>query len=286
MEQASVRRGWGFRLGLALLFLVALGFGGAAFLSYLETSLVATGPNGKTTPATVGLKYGRVAITSHGRTLDGYLVRADPVACPDAPALVIFHGLGQTISQWVAAQLFLHDHCVSSLVFDYAGSGDSSRGGSIADIAEDAPAVYAFAQTGFQGARVFVLGHGFANAPLLEAAAAFPQRPSGIIIANAAASLRATTSRSPSYGLIAAVLPDWWNNVTAVVGVRAPLLVIGSDGDTVNPIQDTRDIYAVANQPKALAEPPGFDHDALYRAPNEAWWQPVLDFMKARPAGR
>jgi len=159
VEQVKPRRGWSFRIGLTLLMLVALGFSGAALATYLEATLLDTGPNGRTTPATVGLKFERVSIASRGRALDGYLVRADAAACEDAPALLIFHGLGETISQWVGAQLVLHDHCVSSLVFDYAGSGDSARPGALADIGNDAQAVYAFAKSAFRGARLFVLGH-------------------------------------------------------------------------------------------------------------------------------
>ena len=130
---------WSFRLGLTLLVVVALGFGLAALMNYLEADVLSTGPNGPQTPAAVGLKFERVAIPSGASVLDGYLVRADAVACVDPPALLIFHGVKETISEWVGAQLFLHDHCVSSLVFDYAGSGNSSKPGSLAAITADAP---------------------------------------------------------------------------------------------------------------------------------------------------
>ncbi len=284
MEQKSARQSLSFRLGLALLVVVALGFGLAALMNYLESDVLSTGPNGPTTPATVGLKFERVSIASQGRVLDGYLVRADAAACNDPPALLIFHGLKETISQWVGTQLFLHDHCVSSLVFDYAGSGDSSRPGSVTAIAEDAPTVYAFARKSFANTPLFILGHSLANAPLLEAAAKFKPAPAGIIVANAFASLRGVTARSKSYGVLAALMPDWWNNVIAVVAVHAPVLVVCSDSDTVNPVEDSRDIFAAANQPKSLVVLHGFKHNALYRQPDEAWWQSALAFMKPGPA--
>ena len=232
---------------------------------------------------TVGLKFERVAIASSGRVLDGYLVRADPVACADAPALLIFHGVKETISQWVGAQLFLHDHCVSSLVYDYAGSGDSSRPGSLATIGEDAPVVYKFARNSFPGARLYLFGHALGNAPMLEAAATFSPRPAGIVVANAFASLRGIAARSRSYGVFATLIPDWWNNVIAVAKLHTQVLVVCSDGDSVNPVDDSRDIFAVAIGPKSLAVLHGFGHDALYRQPDETWWQPVLTFLQ-KPA--
>ena len=231
----------------------------------------------------MGLKFERAVIVSAGRVLDGYLVRADPVACADAPALLIFHGVGETISQWVGAQLFLHDHCVSSLVFDYAGSGDSSRPGSLAALTEDAPAAYNFARTAFAGSRLFVLGHSLGNGPMLETAPRFAPRPDGVIAANAFASLRAITARSRGYGVLAPLMPDWWNNVVSVVKLRAPLLVVCSDADAVHPVEDSRDIFAAAGQPKALVVLRGFRHNAIYREPNEAWWQSVLAFMQKPP---
>ena len=280
-QVGSAWQTWSFRLGLALLLVLALGFGVAALMNYLETKILSTGPNGPETPATMGLAFERVAIASRDRVLDGYLVRADG-ACSDPPALLIFHGVKETISEWVGAQRFLHQHCVSSLVFDPAGSGDSSRPGSLAALTEDAPAVYAFARKSFAGAKLFVLGHSLGNGPMLEAASRFAPRPDGIVVANAFASLRGVTARSQTYGAFAMLMPDWWNNVIAVAKLKAPVLVICSDNDGVNPVDDSRDIFAAAAGPKAIAVLHGFRHNALYRKPDEAWWQPVLSFL-AKP---
>jgi len=209
-------------------------------------------------------------------------VRAD-AKCPDAPAVLIFHGVKETISQWVGAQKFLHDHCVSSLVFDYAGSGNSSRPGSLAAITEDAPAVYEFTRKSFPRTRLYLLGHSMGNGPMLEAAPKFSHPPDGIIVANAFASLRGVAGRSDIYGVFAMFMPDWWDNVIAIAKLRSQVLVVCSDADTVNPVDDARDIFAAANDPKSLAILHGFPHNALYRHPDEAWWRPALTFL-AHPA--
>src|SRR5208282_815612 len=96
-----------------------------------------TGPNGAETPATVGLAFDRLKIPSGHRILDAYLVRA-AATCQPRVAVLIFHGVMETISEWVLAQRFLYDHCISSIVFDYSGHGDSSRPGTIAHLNEDA----------------------------------------------------------------------------------------------------------------------------------------------------
>lgn len=90
--------------------------------------MISTGPNGPETPSTAGLAYERLKIPTGSRLLDAYLVEA-PFTCQSRAALLIFHGVGETISQWVSVQLLLHDHCISSVVFDYSGNGDSSPRG-------------------------------------------------------------------------------------------------------------------------------------------------------------
>lgn len=91
------------------------------------------GPNGPETPATVELTFVRLKIASGNRVLDGYLVRA-PVNCQPRIAVLIFRGVMETISEWVTAQKFLSNHCISSVVFDYSGHGDSSRPGTVGQL--------------------------------------------------------------------------------------------------------------------------------------------------------
>ena len=103
--------------------------------------MIATGPNGPETPTSVGLRYERWKIPSGGRSLDAYLVQAAPDCHPRA-ALLIFHGVGETISHWVGVQRLLYDHCISSVVFDYSGDGDSTGRGSVENLDQDASATY------------------------------------------------------------------------------------------------------------------------------------------------
>ncbi|MGB8596679.1 MAG: hypothetical protein WCD48_14345, partial [Candidatus Sulfotelmatobacter sp.] len=89
-------------------------------LNFESKTFLNTGPNGPETPATVGLAFDRLKISSGGRVLDAYLVRAS-AACQPRVAVLIFHGVMETISEWILAQRFLYDHCISSIVFDYSG---------------------------------------------------------------------------------------------------------------------------------------------------------------------
>ena len=255
----------------------------ASIMDRAGAKVLTTGPNGPETPASVGLAFERVSIPSGSRRLDGYLVRAD-AGCRDAPALLIFHGLGATISRLVKAQRFLHDHCVSSLVFDYTGSGDSPRPASFSAVNADVPAAYEFARRAFApDVRLFVLGHSMGNAPMLEGLPRFSRPPDGIVVASAFSTLRASTARQGAYGMFAWVMPDVWDNILAVKAVHGRVLVLHSDADQINPLKEGQAIFAAANEPKTMSVVHGLTHNAPFNDPSEAWWEPVLQFMRTRP---
>ena len=271
---------------LRVLLIVAILLG-ALFLAsrfvarnMMETRALTTGPNGPETPATAGVPFERVAIPSGTRRLDSYVVTAG-LSCQNPPVVLIYHGVQETISEWVKAQRFLYDHCVSSVVFDYTGSGDSSRPARFEAVGEDSVAAYEFAQSRFPGKRLYVLGHSMGNGPMLEAAPHFSSRPAGAIVANAFASLRAFTSPNLFYRILSYTIPDWWDNVKSVAALQVPVLVVHSDTDQVNPVNGGRKIFSAARQPKELVILHGFSHNSLYQHPSEDWWSKALAFMSA-----
>lgn len=263
---------------LGLLF----GAGRLAARHLMEKLALTTGPNGPETPAAFGVPFERIEIPSGPRRLDSYVVMASS-SCTDAPVLLIYHGVQETISDWVKAQKFLYDHCISSVIFDPTGSGNSSRPARIEAIGEDSIAAYVFTIRRFPGRRVYVLGHSMGNGPMLEAVPHFSSPPAGVIVANAFASLHSqgAIQRHLLYRLLAYTIPDWWDNVNAVQKIHVPLLVIHSDTDHVNPVSGGRSIYAAAQQPKTLTILHGYNHNALYQQPSETWWSSVLAFVEA-----
>jgi hypothetical protein len=200
--------------------------------------------------------------------------------CGDAPAILIFHGLGETISRWVPAQQILHRSCVSSLVFDYTGIGNSSGVPSFEGVNGDIAAAYKFARERFVGSRLYVLGHSMGNAPMLIAAPTLSPAPDGVIVGNAFSTLRASMERT-GYGWMTWMMPDVWDNTRAIRGVHVPVLVVAGDADKVNPPAEGRALFAAANEPKSLAVMPGLKHNALHRDPTGAWWAPVFQFVRA-----
>ena len=240
---------------------------------------LSTGPNGAQTPASLGVPFERVSIPSGSRRLDGYLVRA-PSDCKDPPAILLYHGFKETVSDWPAAQAILWRHCVSSLVFDSSGQGDSTRPASLGHLAEDVPAAWTFARASFAApTRLYVMGHSMGDALMLAAEPGLEPQPAGVIVADTFSSLKDFWAAHGTNGLALALVPPVWDNAKAIRQVRAPVLVVQSDADRMTPLEQGERVYAAANQPKRLAVLHGYKHNGLRFRTTDAWWVPVLDFV-------
>lgn len=261
-----------------MLFVLALS---PLMLDRLERAMISTGPNGPETPATIGLAYERLKIPSGNRLLDAYLVEASPNCRPRA-ALLIFHGVGETISQWVNVQRLLMDRCISSVVFDYSGNGDSSPPGTVHNLHEDAIAAYTLFHARFAASgSVCTLGFSMGNAVMLDAYTEFHPEPACMIVGSAFSSAR--DGAVDAWGIpawMAHLLPDQWNNVTAIAGNHSSLLVVHSEPDRANPLWMGERVYRAAPQPKRIVVLHGLRHNAAYTGPIEQWWTPVITFIE------
>jgi hypothetical protein len=157
---------------ILLTFVVILTASFPLLLNRLERNMISTGPNGPETPGSVGLSYEHIRIPSGDQFLDAYLVEAAP-KWVSSSAVLIFHGVGETISQWIHVQRFLFDNCISSLVFDYSGEGDSTGPGTIKNLHEDAFAAYQFFQQRLGAKSFCIVGFSMGNAVLLDSYASF-----------------------------------------------------------------------------------------------------------------
>ena len=266
--------GW-IVVGAAILALA----GCAAVVNAVSENALSTGPNGPETPASEGVPFERVSIPSHTRRLDGYLVRA-PADCRDPPAILIYHGFNETISRWTQVQALLWRHCVSSLVFDPSGEGDSTKPASLANLGQDAPAAYAFARARFRApTRLFVMGHSMGDAVMLAAEPDLDPQPAGVIVADAFSSIKDYWAAHGTSRVALAAMPDWWDNVRAVAKVHAPILVVQSDADVTTPFEQGQRVYDAANPPKRMAVQHGYKHNGVRLHTTEAWWAPVLNFV-------
>jgi alpha-beta hydrolase superfamily lysophospholipase len=265
-------------LGLTILLGTALGCSIAYHSA--ERRFLSTGPNGSQTPQSLGLPFERLRIVSGDRVLDGYLVRAPAIGRPET-ALLVFHGRGETISDWVGAMRVLYDHGISSMVFDYSGHGDSSGPGSIRHLNADAAAAYDCFVSRFPTASRCVLGFSMGNAPMLHAMVRFEPDPSAVVVGAAFSSLRGLLESRPRWWAkpLARCIPDAWNNVKSIARSRAPILILHSDADRADPLDMGQQLFRAAPEPKEMVVLHGMAHNAPFQDPEGGWWEPVIRFV-------
>lgn len=254
-------------------------------LRVAEKRLMVPHANGAGTPDGFGAVSERIWIRSGVRSLQTSLVRA-PAPCGDAVAVLLFHGRGETISDWAEVQAFLARQCVSSMVFDYSGHGSSTPPARIATLDADASAAYEeFVRRFPDSRRRCILGHSMGVAPMLNAYPSLRPIPDCTVVANGFSSLREFARAEGAPAPLAFFLHDVWNNIDAIAHVRGPLLVIHGDRDQVIDPAMARALDAAAPASALRLTARGFGHNALYAAPDIDWWIPVLAFLH-RPAAR
>jgi alpha-beta hydrolase superfamily lysophospholipase len=253
-----------------------------ALLRSIELKFFNPGLTSKGTPADLGIAFERVAIASGERKLDALIVRAD-ASCPNKTALLLVHGSGETVADWMKVQAFLKTHCISSLVFDYAGHGASSPHGSIGHMGEDTAAAYAAFVADFPDQRRCVLSHSFGAGPLLEIDWTSTPVPDCIVLANAFTSMKDISVFHGAWPILVSFFADIWDNEINVAKVRSPILIVSSHGDTSVPFAMGERLFAAAPKPKAFAPLDGFEHNDLYVAPSEKWWATPIAFISGVP---
>lgn len=235
-------------------------------------------PQGSRTPATLGLRYDAVDVKSGPRTLRAFFVPADDAR---APALLVYHGNGESISGWVPALRLLHDGGVAAMVFDYSGFGNSDGPATIENLLADGVAAWnAFHQRLPQGTRACAYGLSLGTAIVVSDAPRLSPAPDCIALSGAFTSIREVAVRSggaPAW--ISWAFPDALDTERRVALVASPLLVEHGEEDEVFPVEMARRI-AARKPGSRLAIVPGMHHGDPVVRPTDREWRPVIDFVR------
>jgi alpha-beta hydrolase superfamily lysophospholipase len=245
-----------------------------------EKKLMIVHRNGTATPAQFGAAWTPFFIDSDGRRLDASLVMASS-SCASHVAVLLVHGRDESLSDWAKAQAFLSKQCVSSIMFDYSGNGDSPGTPNVANLNADVVAAYGvFVQKFPKPWRRCVLGHSMGNALMLHGFPSFTPAPDCVVVANAFSSVEDFARAGGAPSLFALLLRGVWDNTEAIKRVNVPLLVVHSDADQTIPASMPKRLEDAAPRNAERVTLHGFSHDALYENPNLDWWKPVVAFLK------
>jgi alpha-beta hydrolase superfamily lysophospholipase len=206
----------------------------------------------------------------------------------DNPAVIIFRGIGESLSDWIWFQKMLADSGIVSVTFDYGPQTDTTKkkGSSrLSEVTKDVQAIIDSVQFICGNApKLFLLGHSVGNAVMLEM---YPRIDvpfiKGVIVCNAFASIKAWSvyhhQLSPS---VAAILPDYYDNTLTIRTVRKPILMLHSRADSVNYFTDAIKIYnstQARKQDIRFVQFEQYDHNYIYRRGAFDYSNPIIKFI-------
>jgi len=211
-------------------------------------------------PETVGLS-GVTAVsfpTADGLTLNGWFV-SQPAA-PQFTTIVFNGNAGNRALRAPLARALARAN-IAVLLFDYRGFGGNAGSPTETGLKTDARAArqYVVSRSDVDDRRLVYFGESLGSAVAAELAVEHP--PAALILRSPFTSM--TDVGRVHYPLLPVrwLLRDRYDTIGRIARVRAPILIIGGDRDSIVPLAQTRRLFEAAREPKALLVIDGADHN-------------------------
>jgi fermentation-respiration switch protein FrsA (DUF1100 family) len=208
-------------------------------------------------PQTIGLDHVAPVIlrTSDELALNGWFI--SPTETPDY-TVIVFNGNAGNRALRAPLARALARHRLAVLLFDYRGFGGNPGTPTEYGLRLDARAARDFVVRRNAGRFVY-FGESLGSAVATELALEYP--PAALILRSPFTSM-ADVGRV-HYPLLPVrwLLRDRFATIDHIAAVRAPLLIIAGDRDSIVPLPQSRQVHAAAREPKSLLVIRNGDHN-------------------------
>jgi fermentation-respiration switch protein FrsA (DUF1100 family) len=210
----------------------------------------------RTAPAAAGFPQAQEIILD---TADGEKIVVWYVPPQDGrPVIIFFHGNGEVIAWRVPRFRELTASGIGIIAVSYRGYGGSTGRPSEAGLIADAEAAYNFAAARYAPERIVVWGYSLGTG---VAAALASKHPVGKLILEAPFTSAADIGAAAFPFLpVRWLLKDTFHSDDRIGAVRAPLLIMHGEKDTVVPVRFGERLFSLANEPKRMVRFPQGDH--------------------------
>ena len=200
--------------------------------------------------------------TSDGLDLRGWFVTADrPPGDTGSATVLVFNGNGGNRAYRAPLAEALRQRGFNVLLFDYRGYGGNPGSPTEAGLRRDSRAArqYLFTRQDVDPARVVYFGESLGTAVAVELAAEHP--PAALILRSPFTSFADVGAHHYWFLPVRWLLRDRYDSASRIRAVRAPLLVIAGERDTIVPTAHSRRLFDAAPDPKHLVIVAGADHN-------------------------
>jgi len=217
----------------------------------------------------------RHAIPCAASLLDAMFV--EPSSRPAAAAVLLCHGIGETVEHWFRVQQLLAAHGVTSLAFDYSGYGRSTGRPDWDQFELDAMAAFSvlerLAPQLQRSVLGFSLGSGVASATINKIGA------HRLVLCQAFTSFRnaALAARVPRP--LTRLVPPIWHAQQPLAACRLPVLVVHGAKDWLFPVAMAHELAAYCSPCAQIAIIPGTGHNQPFSRPQIDYWGPIIEWI-------
>jgi uncharacterized protein len=219
----------------------------------------------------------RHSIASDSEILDAVLVT--PTDEPARAALLICHGIGETVHHWLGVQKLLAAQGVASFVFDYSGFGRST--GHIRSIQCEKDAIAAFKALSALLPDTPISMLGFSLGSGIAAAVLDSVSPRKLILCSSFTSFQAAARCAGLPGLLGFLTPPIWNTDQSVRHRSLPILILHSENDRLFPVQMALNLAASCHKWTKFIVAPNQQHNDPFYRPRREYWEHVVSMLVA-----
>jgi uncharacterized protein len=228
-------------------------------------------------PAGIYERVARQAISSGASALDAVFVR--PASARATAAVLLCHGIGETVEQWFGVQQLLAAHGVASLVFDYSGYGRSTGRPDWVRFEHDAIAAFAALEQLAPQLPHAVLGFSLGSG--VAAATINRLRAHRLILCEAFTSFRDAATARWIPKRFAQLVPPIWHARRPLSKCSLPVLIVHGEKDTVFPVTMATELAGYCSPRAEIVLVADTTHNQPFRRPRLDYWGPIIKWVNS-----
>lgn len=192
------------------------------------------------------------------------------------PTIIYFHGNAGEIAGRPLRFKYYQSRGFGVAYVSYRGFGKSTGSPTEAGLITDAVTAYDWLSgKNIRPQSIVLLGESLGTGVAVQLAA---MRGVGAVALEAPYTSTADVAFRAYWWLpVRLLMKDQFRSIDFIKRVKAPLLVIHGEDDTLIPLELGEKLFAAANEPKELVAIPGFGHDVLFE---EATWAREAAFFE------
>lgn len=221
------------------------------------------------------LEISRRPIASGNQLLDAVFVA--PVRESVRAAVLLCHGIGETVDHWLEVQKLLAAEGVASLVFDYTGYGRSSGRIRWKQCEEDTIEAFDALKVLLPDIPISLLGFSLGSG--IAAAVLDAISPQKLILCSSFTSFQAATC---SVGLphgLSFLAPPIWDTESSLRRCSLPVLILHCENDRLFPTQMASDLAASCMTKAKLVIVSDQKHNDPFYRPHSRHWNHVVSML-------